>query len=173
MSSPPPAGEEKSREQDPTRSLVVRLVTNPVSTWLIRNISARIDPILYKATNGRLHSMGPGTETMVTLTTRGARSGRPRSAHLACVHHEGDILLVASAMGQQKHPGWRYNLEANPECEVQTKGQSYRARARVLTDEEKEAVWDKMRRQIPMIHVYEQRTDRNIRVFRLTRIDEE
>ena len=29
-----------------------------------------------------------------------------------------------------------------------------------------------MRSQIPMIHVYEKRTDRNIRVFRLTRIDE-
>lgn len=172
MASPNPTRDESDPAADPTRSFVVRLVTNPVSTWLIRTFSARIDPILYKATNGRLHSMGPGTETMVTLTTRGARTGKRRSAHLACVHHEGDILLVASAMGQQKHPGWRYNLEANPECEIQTKGESYRARATVLTDEEKQAVWDKMRSQIPMIHVYEKRTDRNIRVFRLTRIDE-
>lgn len=165
---PPP----DARTRDPADSFVVKLVTNPVSTWLIRTISARLDPILYRATNGRLHTMGPGSDTMVTITTRGRRTGKPRSAHLACVHHEGDILLVASAMGQERHPGWRYNLEAHPECEVQTRGEAYRARARVLSDTEKAEVWDAMRAQIPMIHVYERRTDRNIRVFRLGRVDD-
>jgi len=156
-------------DADPTDNWIVWLVTNPVTTWFIRTFSARIDPHLYRATNGRFHSMGPGSDSMVTITMTGAKSGQPRSVHLACVHHDGDILLVASAMGQQKHPGWRYNLEANPECQVQTLGESYAARARVLSDEEKDEVWDKMRAQIPMIHVYEKRTDRNIRVFRLSR----
>ena len=155
----------------PKDSFLVWLVTNPVTTWWIRTFSARIDPWLYRATNGRFHSMGTGSESMVTVTTTGRKSGRLRSVHLACVHHEGDILLVASAMGQEKHPGWRYNLEAHPECEVQTLGQSYRARARVLSDAEKDEVWDLMRGQIPMIYVYETRTDRNIRVFRLSRIE--
>ena len=157
-------------EADPTKSFLVRLVTNPVTTWIIRTFSARIDPHLYRATNGRFHSMGPGSESMATITMKGARTGKPRSVHLACVHHEGDILLVASAMGQEEHPRWRYNLEANPDCQVQTLGDAYDARARVLSDAEKDAVWDKMREQIPMIHVYEKRTDRNIRVFRLSRV---
>ena len=154
---------------DPTDSFVVRLVTNPVATWLIRRIAAPLDPILYKATNGRYFTMGAGTDTMATITMTGRKSGKPRSVHLACVPHEGDILLVASAMGQQKHPGWRYNLEANPNVEVQVRGEAYKAIAHALSDEEKAAVWDKMRTQIPMIHVYEKRTDRNIRVFRLSR----
>lgn len=157
--------------KDPADSFLVWLVTNRVTTWLIRKIAAPLDPYLYKATNGRLTTMAPGSDTMVTITMKGRKTGKTRAVHLACVHHEGDILLVASAMGQEKHPGWRYNLEANPECEVQTKGERYRARARVLSDEEKDAVWDKMRSQIPMIHVYEKRTDRNIRVFRIHRID--
>jgi deazaflavin-dependent oxidoreductase (nitroreductase family) len=160
-----------SRESDPTDDFLVRLVTHPVTTWLIRTICAPLDPLIMKATNGRFCIMGPTAEEMITITMVGRRTGRKRSVQLTSVEHEGDRLLVASAMGQQRHPGWRYNLEANPEVEVQVRGERYRARSRLLTDAEKEAVWDKMRAQVPMIHVYEKRTDRNIRVFRLTRIE--
>jgi len=175
LSTPTPTpdgdGDGHVTQVDPTDSFVVRLVTHPVTTWLIRKIAAPLDPHLYRWTNGRLTTMAPGSETMVTITMKGRKSGKPRSVHLACVPHEGDILLVASAMGQARHPGWRYNLEANPECEVQAKGRRYAARARVLDEAEKAEVWDKMRAQIPMIHVYEQRTDRNIRVFRISPIE--
>jgi deazaflavin-dependent oxidoreductase (nitroreductase family) len=150
-------------------SFLVKLVTHPVSTWLIRTICAPLDPLLYRATNGRLFTMGPGNDAMVTVTMTGRRSGRQRSVHLACVEHDGDLLIVASAMGQEKHPAWRYNLEANPEVELQMAGERFQATAHMLSDDEKDTVWDKMREQIPMIHVYESRTTRNIRVFRLTR----
>ena len=35
------------------QTFLVKLVTNPISTFLIRNISARLDPLLMKATNGK------------------------------------------------------------------------------------------------------------------------
>jgi len=76
---------------------------------------------------------------------------------------------VASAMGQEKHPAWRYNLEANPEVEVQAQGERYTARAQVLSDVEKKEIWDHIKQVIPQMNVYEKRTDRNIRVFRLCR----
>ncbi len=72
-------------------------------------------------------------------------------------------------MGQKKHPGWRYNLDANPEVEVQLVGERFQARAEALSDEEKGKVWDEIRGIVPMIYVYEKRTDRNIRVYRLVR----
>jgi deazaflavin-dependent oxidoreductase (nitroreductase family) len=153
------------------KSRLVKLVTNPISTWLIRSISAPLDPIVFRATNGKFTTMGPAGPTMITITMKGRKSGKERSVHLSFVEHEGDALVVASAMGQQKHPGWRYNLEANPDIEVQVKGERYRARAEALRDAEKDTVWDKIRTQIPMIYVYETRTDRNIRVFRIRRID--
>ena len=37
---------------------------------------------------------------------------------------------------------------------------------------DQEAVWDSIRDTIPQIRVYEQRTHRNIRVFRLRRVTE-
>lgn len=152
---------------DASRQFIVRLVTHPVTTWLIRTFVAPLDPILFRATNGRFFAFGPASERMLTITMQGRRSGKPRSVHLTSVAHAGDRLIVASAMGQARHPGWRYNLEANPEVEVQVRGRRYRARAELLSDAEKAEVWDLMRAQVPMIHVYEARTDRNIRVFRI------
>ena len=154
-------------------SFEVRAVTNPVTTWLIKHVCSPLDPWIFRATNGRFFSMGKPGEGMATITMTGRKSGKKRSVHLAALPYEGDWLLVASAMGQQKHPAWRYNLEANPDIEMQIPGERFRARARVLSDEEKAEVWDHMRGIIPMIHVYERRTDRNIRVFRVSRVSDE
>ena len=148
---------------------IVWLSTNPVATWLIKHVASPLDPLIFKATNGRFTMFGPPAMPMLTLTAKGRTSGQPRSVHLACIEHEGNYLVVASAMGQQKHPAWRYNIEANPEVEIQMTGERFGARAEVLSDSEKERVWGHIRRVIPQMNVYEQRTDRNIRVFRLIR----
>ena len=150
---------------------IVWLSTNPVATWLIRHVFSPLDPLVFKATGGRLTAMGPPAMPMLALTTVGRRSGRPRPVQLAFIEHEGHPLVVASAMGQERHPAWRYNLEAHPEVEVQARGERFTARAEVLTDAEKQVVWERILRGIPQIRVYEQRTDRNIRVFRLRRIE--
>ena len=151
-------------------STVVWLTTNRATTWLLRNVFSRIDPLIFKATNGRYFSMGAPTLPMLTLTTIGRRSRKPRSVHLACFEREGDHLVVASAMGQQSHPAWMHNMEANPEVEVQVRGERFAAKARALSDEEKGAIWDDVKATIPQMNVYEGRTERNIRVYRLSRV---
>ena len=152
---------------DPER--IVKLTTGPVFTWWVKHVASRLDPLIFKATNGRFTSMGPPAVPMLTMTTRGRKSGKPHSVHLACIERDGDYLIVASAMGQQRHPAWRYNIEAHPNVEIQMPGERFVARARMLSDAEKQAVWADVRRAIPQIGVYERRTDRNIPVFRLSR----
>lgn len=149
---------------------LVKLSTSPAATWLIKHVASRVDPLIFRATNGRFTFFGAPTMPMLTLTAIGRSSGRPRSVQLACVEHEGDYLVVASAMGQQRHPAWRYNIEANPNVEVQMRGERFAARAQVLSDAEKEQVWGEVRAAIPQLNVYAARTERNIRVFRLTRV---
>jgi deazaflavin-dependent oxidoreductase (nitroreductase family) len=149
---------------------VLWLTTNAAVTWLFKHVASRLDPLIFQATNGRFTSMGPPAMPMLTLTATGRRSGEPRSVHLACLERQGDYLVVASAMGQEKHPAWRYNIEANPEVEVQVRGERFPARAQLLTDSEKQEVWADVRLAIPQMTVYEARTDRNIRVFRLKRV---
>ncbi len=161
---------DPERQASAESDFVVWLSTSPVFTWLIKNVAARLDPLIFRATNGRLTSLGPPTMPMLTMTAIGRKSGQPRSVHLACLEHEGDQLVVASAMGQQKHPAWRYNIDANPQVEVQMRGERFNARARVLSDSEKQKVWDDVRHAIPQMKVYEKRTERKIRVYRLNRI---
>ncbi len=83
---------------------MVRLSTSPVATWVIKHVASRLDPLIFKATNGRFTSMGAPVMPMLAMTAIGRSSGQPRSVQLACIEHEGDYLVVASAMGQQKHP---------------------------------------------------------------------
>jgi deazaflavin-dependent oxidoreductase (nitroreductase family) len=154
-----------------SEDFIVRLTTNPALTWWVRNVASKVDPWLFKSTGGRFFSMGKPAMPMVTLTTTGARSGKPRDVHFACLEHEGDLLVVASAMGQARHPAWAHNLDAHPAVDVQATGERYAARARLLSGEEKALVWPRIRQTIPQMRVYEKRTDRNIRVYRLARVD--
>ncbi len=138
-------------------------------SWLVKHVASPLDPKIFAATNGRFTLTGKPTLPMLTLTVVGRRSNTPRSVQLA-YHATGDeMLVVASAMGQARHPGWRYNLEANPDVHVQTRGERFAAHARLLSDAEKEAVWPGIRHTIPQMATYETRTDRNICVFALRR----
>lgn len=150
--------------------LVNRFSATRAGSWIVKHLAARVDPVLFKATGGRLTLTGVPTLPMLTLTTIGRKSGKRRDTQLA-YHRDGDdLLVVASAMGQERHPDWRYNLEANPEAEVQLRGARIRVRAHVLDDVEKARVWAAIVATIPQMRVYEQRTTRNIRVFRLRRV---
>ena len=141
----------------------------PLGSWIVKHFAARVDPVLFRLSGGRFTSTGVPTLPMLALTVTGRRSGRARTVQLA-YHRDGDdLLVVASAMGQERHPAWRYNLEAHPQVEVILRGESFRAEAKVLDDAEKARVWPAIRQTIPQMAVYEQRTARNIRVFRLRR----
>jgi deazaflavin-dependent oxidoreductase (nitroreductase family) len=150
-------------------SLLVRITTGKIFTWILVHIASRVDPLIFKATNGRWTFFGPTAFPMVTITMVGRKSGKRRTVHLCAVEDAGDQLIIASSMGREKHPGWRYNLEANPNVEIQLEGEAYAATAHVLSNEEKEKVWAKIIATVPQIAVYVTRTDRNVRVFRLRR----
>lgn len=138
-------------------------------SFVVKHVASRIDPVLFRWSNGRFTSTGRPTLPMLALTTTGARSRKPRVVQLA-YHRDGDdLLVVASAMGQETHPAWRYNLDANPAVRVLVRGEEYDAVASVLTPDEKAARWNAIATTIPQMRVYERRTDREIRVYRLTR----
>ena len=139
-------------------------------SWLVKHLFSRVDPVVFKATNGRLTLTGVPTLPMLTLTTTGRKSGKPRDTQLAYHADGGDFLVVASAMGQERHPDWSYNLLATPDAAVQLRGERVNVRAELLDDADKQRVWPDVKRTIPQMNVYEQRTSRNIRVFRLRRI---
>lgn len=148
--------------------LVNRLSATRPGSWAIVHLASKVDPTLFRLTNGRFTITGKPTLPQLTMTTVGRKSGAPRAVQLA-YHRDGDdYLIVASAMGAERDPAWRYNLEANPDVDVQVRGRTFKAHATILTDDEKAPLWPAIAGTIPQMHTYVERTDRNLRVFRLT-----
>jgi deazaflavin-dependent oxidoreductase (nitroreductase family) len=61
-----------------------------------------------------------GEDGMALLTTTGARSGRSHTVPVGVVPDGDTLLLVASAAGAPRHPGWFHNLVANPRVTLET-----------------------------------------------------
>lgn len=164
--SPEPAAHERS----PYARFVNRFSATRAGSWLVKHVASKVDPLIFRATGGRFTSTGVPTLPMLALTVPGRRTGEPRTVQLA-YHLDGDdLLVVASAMGQPHHPAWRYNLEAAGGGEVQLRGATLRVTARLLDAGEKQRLWPAISRTIPQMATYEQRTDRDIQVFRLTTV---
>ncbi|MGH2982537.1 MAG: nitroreductase family deazaflavin-dependent oxidoreductase [Solirubrobacterales bacterium] len=124
----------------------------------------------YLETDGEVgHDWQRGSSTLI-LTTRGRRSGEPRSTPLIYGRSNGDYMVVASKGGSDEPPAWYRNLQQEPEVQAQVKGDRFRARARTATAEEKPQLWSIMTEQWPDYDEYQQKTDREIPVVVLERI---
>jgi deazaflavin-dependent oxidoreductase (nitroreductase family) len=122
----------------------------------------------YEATDGEEGHEWQGASTLI-LGTRGRKSGELRKTPLIYQEHDGDYLVVASKGGAPKPPAWYLNLEADPEVEVQVKGDRFKARARTAGADEKPEMWKKMAAAWPAYDDYQRKTDREIPVVVLER----
>ena len=122
----------------------------------------------YTATDGEEGHDWQGTQTLI-LTTKGRRSGQQRQSPLIYGRHGDGYLVVASKGGAPEHPAWYLNLEANPEVDVQVKGDKFHARARTATPEEKAELWSIMTKEWPDYDNYQKKTERDIPVVVLER----
>ncbi len=109
-------------------------------------------------------------QPLLHLHTIGAKSGQPRTAVLmAFPDGEDSWLVVASRGGTAGHPSWVYNIAANPDrIEVETQGRKAAATAQTLSGEERAAAWKRITTIQPRFAGYEQKTDRQLPVVRLT-----
>jgi deazaflavin-dependent oxidoreductase (nitroreductase family) len=122
----------------------------------------------YKETGGDVGHDWQGTQTLL-LTTKGRKSGEPRELPLIYAPWNDTFLIVASKGGADAPPAWYLNLEADPEVEVQVKGDRFKANARVATPEEKAEMWKTMTAEWPAYDDYQKKTDREIPIVVLER----
>ena len=140
---------------------------SPGGAWFMKKFMEPIDPVIYRLTGGKFTSAGPVVIPQLVLTTTGRKSGQERSVQLAYTDVDGKLHLVASNFGGEKHPGWSYNLSANPSAKIQLGARTYPVVATLLTGEEKESVWGQLVANIPNYAKYKTRTDRDIKVYRM------
>lgn len=119
-------------------------------------------------TNGRRTVLGPlGAPTML-LETTGRKSGQPRLSPLLFARDGDSIIVVGSNFGQEHHPAWTANLIANPRAVVIAGGARVPVVATLLEGDAAEAAYRSMVEVTAVYAEYRNRTDRAIRVFRLT-----
>lgn len=102
---------------------------------------------------------------IVILTTRGARSGKLRKTPLMRVEHAGAYALIASQGGSHKHPVRCYNLEADPQVELQDGPVRRDMTVREVSGAEKALWWARAVEAFPDYEGYQQKTEREIPVF--------
>lgn len=128
---------------------------------------------LYRRTGGKigakLASQTFFKSPFILLTTTGRRSGQPRTTPLLCVRDGDRFLVIASFGGDDRHPQWFKNLQANPEATIELYGETIPVRATVATAEEKKALWPKVLAAYKGYDGYQRRTSRDIPVVILTR----
>lgn len=144
-----------------------RVANTRAGRWLGINVSSRIDPWLLKRSGGRLRSVGPLPTALLTST--GAKSGQTRETPVVYFHDRGDVVLIASSFGRDKHPAWYHNLRAHP-ADARLNGDRYLA-AEVTDPQEIERLFALAVRVYPGYADYRTRTaaiGRRIPVLRLT-----
>ena len=69
--------------------------TRRSGAFVARVFAARVDPLLYRLTGGRLTSAGPQVIPQLVLTTVGRESGKRRRVQLGCLKKNGSFYVVA------------------------------------------------------------------------------
>jgi deazaflavin-dependent oxidoreductase (nitroreductase family) len=153
--------------------LFAGFVSTRFMTWLARTrawgqVIWRIDPVLMRATRGRLRT-GALLPTAL-LETRGARTGRVRRNAVVYFHDGERVTIIASQSGRPENPSWFYNARANPD--VLLAGRPFRAQ--VIEDEsDRQRLWELADRVLPAFARYRQtaaRVGRSIPILQLTPI---
>lgn len=108
---------------------------------------------------------------VVIVTSVGRNSGKLRKTPLMRVEHDGVYAVVASQGGAPKHPVWYFNLKADPRVELRDKQTVDDRRAREVTGEERARWWDRAVEAFPPYAEYQEKTDREIPVFVLEKVD--
>lgn len=145
------------------------MVTRPV-TWLLARTIHRLDAAVFRATGGRTTAGAILSGLpLITLTTTGAKSGRPRRVTLVGIPDSQRLLIVASNWGQASHPAWYYNVKANPRVIVAAEGGPANRLyvARELTGAERAAAWARAVALYPGYQGYAARAGREIPVLAL------
>jgi deazaflavin-dependent oxidoreductase (nitroreductase family) len=131
---------------------------------------ARKQAEAYEASGGETAADMRGM-SIIVLTSIGAKTGKLRKTALMRVEHDGQYAVVGSLGGAPKHPVWVFNLRKEPRVELQDGPGKHDYIARETEGDERRIWWERAVAAFPNYADYQQKTERVIPVFVLTRTD--
>ena len=154
------------RQDSAASRAAARFASTKPGSWLVRTMMP-VDRRVLVRTNGRRTVLGPIGAPILLLETIGRKSGQARVSPLLYARDGDAVIVVGSNFGQAHHPAWTGNLMARPDAVVVVGGQRIAVRATLLGGDDAEAAYRKMVEVASTYAAYRNRTDREIRVFRL------
>jgi deazaflavin-dependent oxidoreductase (nitroreductase family) len=123
----------------------------------------------FRANQGKVGGQFAGAPLLL-LTTTGAKTGRQIVKPLVYSKDGDRIVLIASFAGAPKNPAWFSNLVANPAATVELGSERFQVRAKTVSGEERQRLFDNQARQMPVFNDYQKKTTRQIPVVVLERV---
>lgn len=121
----------------------------------------------YRATGGRVQGFG---DSLVLIHSVGARSGKERVNPALSLPDGNDWLVIASAAGAARNPGWYHNLRAQPDVTIEVGTDWIPVTAHELGGSEHEQAFARFVAASPAFSQYQQRAgSRRLPIFRLIR----
>jgi F420H(2)-dependent quinone reductase len=102
---------------------------------------------------------------VLLLTTRGRRSGKPRTTPLTFFRDGANLVVIASNGGADRPPDWSLNLEQNPRAVVKIGTDELAVQARTASTEERERLWVEITATYSGYARYQKKTARQIPVL--------
>lgn len=150
------------------RALLRRLAWHPWFSAVGRRV-VPVDRWLEQKTRGRLTIVGHNAVPQLLLTTVGRKTGKPRTTPVLYAKAADDWVITASNWGQPHHPGWSSNLISHPDATIDVGRERIDVYATLAGGPARDQLWEFVTAAWPAYEAYAARTDREIRVFRLTR----
>jgi F420H(2)-dependent quinone reductase len=126
--------------------------------------TGKLNTPLYRLSGGRIGGR-VGRAPVLLLTTTGRRSGQPRTAPIVYLADGDNVVLINTNAGNAKIPAWSFNLEADPEAEIELGRERRKVRARVAGGEERADLWRRHVEQFEGFDSYKQKLEREPSVF--------
>lgn len=159
-----------STEKNWLQKVNTRIAMSAVGAQLLARTMHHLDRVALWLSHGRFTAATLLTGLQIlNLTTIGAKSGQPRTVPLVAIpHRDGQLIVIASNWGQDKHPAWYYNILAQPQVTVTQNGRAQAYLARETAGDERELCWQTAVQTYAGYAAYKQRTTRQIPVILLT-----
>jgi len=124
----------------------------------------------FRENSGVLPADSPlhGNPTLL-MTMTGAKSGRELTSPLSFATDGDGWIIMGSAGGSEKTPGWCYNLRANPTITLEILDDTFEATATEVSGAEHDRAFDVMTTALPRFAEYQDQVERKIPLFRLAR----
>lgn len=149
------------------RSVVAPITRTRAFRWLGPRLLPPLELLAKGLSGGRVQVSGLLVHSL-TLHSIGAKSGEERDNELMYTPDGmGNAIVAGTSFARERHPGWTYNLLANPEAEITVRGKRLHVYATLLSDDERDPAWRLIEMQWPGYRHYERESGRVVRLFRL------